>query len=495
VRPPLLVLAAACLLGIGSTRCGGGASPAASPDSGGGSGGGGGADGGSGGGGGTGDGGTVDDGGGGGGGGGADGGGGGGGGGGGADGGGGGGTDGGGGGGGGTDGGGGGGGTDGGGGGGSAECDGLSPTLPGPGVEVTHGHSNFGGCGLVATSDGTGAVIGMIQSGFDNGEDSWLSFAADGKYQGTAFGSPYGQPFPFPLDSGFQWLNRGAVCAIYSGQGCIHSAVLRQLSPSLQELSRKTLFEYHQGPSDPPPSDVLWGASADTGRAAIVTHLYKAADGTWTILAQRFDSSGASTSDIKGVRMNSGALPTQIVSGVSETGQVLVLWDRDTYGPGTLAGKWLDQDLNELTPVFQAATRVPDDNARLSLSRLLDGSLVLQIWAHQGGYDGDWTARFVPGSTSPGPAPDWLATRPRTRLFIVRGGKGYLVTFASNDCGPVHAALFAPSGTRCSGLDLPTRTCGKQADSGFDGTVVVSGYDISSPDYKCSRTFWPGLLR
>ena len=466
VRPRLVVLAAACLLGIASSRCGGNNVPAAPADSGTGSGGGGGtADGGS-------DGGSGTDGGGGS-----------------PDGGGGGAPDGGGGGS--PDGGGtadgGGGVPDAGGGSGNAECDGLNPALPGPGVEVTHGHSNFGGCGLVATSDGTGAVIGMIQSGFDNGEDSWLSFAPDGRYQGTAFASPYGQPFPFALDSGFQWFNAGRVCAIYSGQGCIHSAVLRQLSPSMQELSRRTLFEYRQGPSDPPPKDILWGASADTGLGVIVTHVYKPSEGNWTILAQRYDANGNWTTDVKGVRINSGPGPTRVLSGVSENGSILVLWDRETYGAGTLAGKWLDKSLNELTPVFQAASGVPD-GAKISLSRLLDGSLVLQ-------QDGSWTVRFAPGSTSPGPAPDWLATRPNTRLFIVRGGKGYLVTFANSDCGPVHAALFALSGTRCSGLDLPTRTCGKQADSGFDGTVVVSGYDNSQQDYKCARTFWPGLLR
>jgi hypothetical protein len=138
-----------------------------------------------------------------------------------------------------------------------------------------------------------------------------------------------------------------------------------------------------------------------------------------------------------------------------------------------------------MTDAFVAANGVPA-GAKLSLSRLLDGSLALQ----QGGA---WTLRFEPGATAGAPAPDWLATRPNTILSIVRGATAYLLTFPSASCEPVHGALFAPSGTRCGGIDLPARACAQTAESGFDGTVIVSGYDAAAD--RCTRTYWPGLLR
>jgi hypothetical protein len=165
----------------------------------------------------------------------------------------------------------------------------------------------------------------------------------------------------------------------------------------------------------------------------------------------------------------------------------LVLWTDGGEAAASnaiLRGRWLDANGAPTGPVFVAAHGAMPASAKLSLSRLLDGSLVLQ-------QDGNWTLRYEPGATVAGPAPDWLATRPNTRLSIIRQGTAYLLTFPSN-CEPVHAALFSRSGTRCGGIDFPTRTCAVAADSGYDGTVMVSGYDDRAD--KCTRTFWPKFL-
>src|SRR5207244_13330039 len=123
-----------------------------------------------------------------------------------------------------------------------------------------------------STSDGMGTVLLGVQGQFDNGEDNWLGFDASGHQVGFAFSSPMGQLPLFPQESGFQWFNAGTVCSVGTG-GCTTSAVLRQLSSNLSEISRITLFEYRAQDNNPPPSEILWSASKDTGRGLAVPHL------------------------------------------------------------------------------------------------------------------------------------------------------------------------------------------------------------------------------
>jgi len=358
---------------------------------------------------------------------------------------------------------------------------------------MTSGHGNFGICLDRSTTDGTGTAVLGIRAEFDNGEDDWFGFDSSGNRLGFATGVPQVQAPLFPLDSGFQWFNSGMVCSMSGSDICTTSAVLRQLSSSLKETSRTTLFQYQFGPKDPRPSEILWGASNDTGRGVFVTHvsLKSSQDSEWSIVGQRFDAAGTALGPAFTVDADPGPLaqsgplprPANLLSGVSRNGPVLVLWADGNAPQAFLRGRWLDSNGKAMGPRFVAAN-VPT-GAKLSLSRLLDGSLALQ-------QDGAWTLQFQPGASGAA-APDWLATRPNTRLSIIRGGTAYLLTFPSSNCEPVHAALFTASGTRCGAMDFSTDSCAHTAESGFDGTVIVSGFDEKAD--KCTGTFWPQLLR
>jgi hypothetical protein len=357
-------------------------------------------------------------------------------------------------------------------------------TLPGPGIQVSTTQPPFGVCLEGSTSDGSGTVLLGLQGQFDSGDDNWSGFDSSGSRLGTASAGPMIQPPLFPLESGFQWFNSGDSCSP-SGRGCTRRAVLRQLSSSLQETSRTTLFEYRWTDADPRPRQMTWDASKDTGRGVLVTHV-QVSDAGWTLFAQRFDSSGrATTGEVAVASGVASQQPARALSGVSQKGPALVLWDHGSGASRAVEGRWLGTSGDTMTDPFTAADGV-HAGAKLSLSRLLDGSLVLQ-------QDGAWTRRFQPGATAVEAAPDWLATRPNTTLSIIRGATAHLLTFRSLNCEPVHAALFAASGTRCGAMEFPAASCPHTAASGFDGTVIVTGLDEAAG--RCTRTFWPGLLR
>ena len=366
-------------------------------------------------------------------------------------------------------------------GGGVAECAGVVPTLPGPGVEVTSTHGTFGVCLDRSVSDGNGTVLLGVQEQFDNGNDVWLGFDTSGTRVGAASSTPMDQPLPFPLESGFQWFTGGQACS-QSGT-CTISADLRQLSSSLTETSRTNLHTYRFTPTDPRPTEVMWSASADVGSGTLVTHVHKTlSPAAWAVRAQRFDAAGTPLGDEVTVASGAADVPQRVASGVSTGHLSLVLWKLDA---AVVFGRWLEAAGTSVTPVFEVATGV-SPAPELVVARLVDDSLALRV-------DGNWTTRLRAGVGTADPAPDWLATRPDTTLSIVRGGTAYLLTFPSTNCESVHGAFFAASGARCGGLDFPARSCAHAAESGYDGTVMVSGYDASTD--RCTRTYWPGLLR
>src|SRR5262249_31332696 len=206
-----------------------------------------------------------------------------------------------------------------------------------------------------STSDGAGTVMLATDDEFDNGEAIWTAFDATGRRLGLASAITPKQPMPFPLDSGFQWFNESHSCSP-TGQGCIVTAAIRQLSSSLQETSRTTLFESRFGPADPPPSQIMWGASRDAG-GLVVTHVFLDHRTSWELIAQRFDSHGRATTPETGV---SGGLtaqqPTFAVSGISRKGPILVLWN--VPRGGALLGRWFDASGKSMTNPFVIAPAV-----------------------------------------------------------------------------------------------------------------------------------------
>jgi hypothetical protein len=116
-----------------------------------------------------------------------------------------------------------------------------------------------------------------------------------------------------------------------------------------------------------------------------------------------------------------------------------------------------------------------------------------------------WLVVVPPGSATPAPAPDWLATRTNTLLAIVRGGRAYAVLpEAANDgdCSQ-RIEVLTGDGQSCGAQDF-RRASGNCKTLGIrvgrDGTVVQQmppafeqGAGTDSP--SCSWLFWPALLR
>ena len=99
--------------------------------------------------------------------------------------------------------------------------------------------------------------------------------------------------------------------------------------------------------------------------------------------------------------------------------------------------------------------------------------------------------------------PCWLDQRRETRIFPIRGGRGYGVfhgtTFAGNE--PRHGLeIVTSNGESCGWVDA---TCGdptpgacdlSQASIGLDGTLYRDGTSQGDPR-QCLVESWPGLLR
>jgi hypothetical protein len=99
--------------------------------------------------------------------------------------------------------------------------------------------------------------------------------------------------------------------------------------------------------------------------------------------------------------------------------------------------------------------------------------------------------------------PCWLDQRRETRVFPIRGGRGYAVihgtTLAGNE-GRQGLEIVASNGESCGWIDA---TCGDPtpgacdlsfANVGLDGTLYLNGVSQRSPE-QCLVESWPALLR
>jgi hypothetical protein len=199
---------------------------------------------------------------------------------------------------------------------------------------------------------------------------------------------------------------------------------------------------------------------------------------------------------------------------VSVSGLSLVLWNGEFSGfpTGSIVGRWVDRFGQAVTGRFLVA---PDAGVgEISATPLLDGSMAIRVTRSLDGPVHAWVALVQSGSTTVSAVPDWLATRPEARVFIVRGGTAYALLFPidPSTCGPAHVALFAPAGNRCGGFDLdsgaPGPTCASNlwgspvgisdrqfaSTIGRDGTLIVRGV-TGAADRNCKDRVFPALLR
>ncbi|WP_242333799.1 MULTISPECIES: hypothetical protein [Anaeromyxobacter] len=162
--------------------------------------------------------------------------------------------------------------------------------------------------------------------------------------------------------------------------------------------------------------------------------------------------------------------------GVARTGEALVV---------ALDGaRWFGRDAAPLTGWFPltpplGATSVGDDTASLA-----DGTVALRV-------SGVWTHVFAPGNAAASPAPQWLADRPGTRVYVVRGGRANAVVGPQLACpSTAEIEILTPSGTSCGKIQLPLEGCA-WAFVGADGTAMAMSHEAN----VCAWRWWRGLLR
>jgi hypothetical protein len=161
------------------------------------------------------------------------------------------------------------------------------------------------------------------------------------------------------------------------------------------------------------------------------------------------------------------------------SGSVLALVSQDAL--------WMDDDLRVLQ---RFAT--PELSGVDAVASLIDGSFVLRV-------GGRWTYRILPGSTSLGEAPCWLAQRPGTDLRRIRGRSAYALTpLTAGGCDEA-LEVFTADGLSCGRVGPLGEASGGRCDYaiGRDGTVSRGAEaletDAGQPR-ECALKFWPAAL-
>lgn len=181
---------------------------------------------------------------------------------------------------------------------------------------------------------------------------------------------------------------------------------------------------------------------------------------------------------------------------------LLVNWGTDhvlTLIPGAdgLRARWYDDAGTALTPWFDAGTAIHSASIHL----MVDGTIALSD-------DQTWRGVFHDGVARIDPPPDWLATRPGTRLATIRSGAGYAVLphplVAPDTVVRTRFEIVTASGDSCGTVSIPAPpdepgvTHAPQAlDVGNDGTLfqaeLLTGSGLGLG--KCEFRWWPALLK
>jgi hypothetical protein len=203
--------------------------------------------------------------------------------------------------------------------------------------------------------------------------------------------------------------------------------------------------------------------------------------------------------------------------GVDRQGNSLLLFDSGPPsgsdagtpdgGPpsGTTTGQWVDHS-GDVRPTFDA--KMPYEPLRNLYPRVGSG-LFYQSTSFEGTtVHNNWIAQFDALAIQATPPPDWLLTRPDTKISMAHGGRAYamlpsqsrgsspdcsqtveVVAASGKSCGP---AKFTVSQTPCTTLSI---------DIGYDGTVLqqlptaMEQPLVMGALGTCTIHWWPGFLR
>lgn len=227
-------------------------------------------------------------------------------------------------------------------------------------------------------------------------------------------------------------------------------------------------------------------------------------------------------------------VPLQLTSvglaqlGVDVTGNILVLFAANVNaGMYDQMGFWVDRDGHQGTAFPVEEQLVIDENIFALAPDVRGGLFLWHSICDFAGTDmctSQWERRFPPLSTSPEPAPEWLASRggattfplvgPTPKLELIHGQSGYALTGVPQPaCG---FEVVTADGVSCGVIDFSSRlsnltssgalliaktgghpACHSSLDVGRDGTVLSTSTVpcIDNDNCPVSYDWFPGYFR
>jgi len=189
------------------------------------------------------------------------------------------------------------------------------------------------------------------------------------------------------------------------------------------------------------------------------------------------------------------------------TRALVVMDGSHAFGPGTVSARWVSLVPPETGEFALLRGFVPGPSTWFDLWPLAEGGLALR--RVDGSLDSagrsyqltQWLGTIAADSTTLDPAAPWLAARPDTRLYPVRGGRAY--AFADEgapdaDCSQRIEIVAASTGASCGSIDLPIaggRCRTLSLTVGREGTITQQTPAAMEAAGSCSWRYWPAALR
>ncbi|HEX7624690.1 MAG TPA: hypothetical protein VF400_14030 [Anaeromyxobacteraceae bacterium] len=158
--------------------------------------------------------------------------------------------------------------------------------------------------------------------------------------------------------------------------------------------------------------------------------------------------------------------------------------------------RWYDENGVPLTDSFPVPG-TPHAGIDPWFKLLLDGRVAINDGA-------TWAAVLPDGQAHNDPVPDWLSSRPNTRIATIRQGSGYAV-MPLLFSGSSKFEILTPDGSSCGAFNTPApsppngETWGPESlNVGYDGTLLevdnAHGGDLDV-SIHCVYRWWPALLK
>ncbi len=368
----------------------------------------------------------------------------------------------------------------------ASECDGVAPSSIGAQQTWSAVFDGINGaCGL-AIANGYGTIAQMKTD--MAAHPSWTFFDASTGSGGATYGLWHGDLTPQPVLTGgdsyfYSYVDEGALHFHLAGVSPVDGSS-RAVTPSL-----RLYLDEHVVAADPSSGILVAGAIAE-------------------------DNSGLPNR--RRVLTNRGTFGPRDLErdapvfglGVDLAFHVLVIQAGDCSG--CVSGQWFDGDGTPATGSFTLLTGfTPGANTWFETAPLLGGGLAVRRVDADGGFfaanRSTWLVTVAAGSSSPQPAPAWLASRPNTNLAPIRNRTAYALLPNGETGGACtqRLELVSRGGNSCAhyDLDLAPGTCDtSELRVGLDGTILQhTPTSLERNPYgrpqSCALRYWPAALR